>query len=108
MKNIDITNSATELSIENPELLRITNVTDTPVVYIREQLCNAINDFQTETNINLSEHTCEIFDSFSEHFDCQVENLKVDALIIFIDNIIVNFGFYDFVADFADNIEEEK
>ncbi len=105
MEKINSVNSAAELNIENSGVLKVTNLTDTPVTFLEDKLLNAINDFQDSTEISMSDHIDSIFDSFSGMVNEQLKITPAEDLMDFVDNLLINYDYFNFVEEYEYNLD---
>ncbi len=106
MKEIKDVLSVPSLCLEIPELFYATRVTDTPLESIESSLLDAINEVQKSENIDLSDQVDQIVSDFGDYIDSVVENTATTALLLFIDNLIINYDYYEFVEEFVNNLSD--
>ena len=85
-------------------ILKITNLTDDPEETIRGKIDNAIEEYERDNSIILTEsqkNAChEYVENMVEDFE---ENGKVSEAMSFVDNLIVNFDYYSLVEEIYKN-----
>ncbi len=106
MKEIKEITEAPSLCLENPELFNATRVTITPLESIESSLLDAINVVQKSKNIDLSDHVDKIFTGFNDNLDSQLYQTLARNLPHFVDNLISNYDYCEFVEEFVDDLKD--
>jgi len=88
--------------------MRATNLTDTPAQDIENKLLDAMEWVNENEDYKLITHDIqnEIIERFNDILEDFDENGKVQDIMSFIDNIIVNFDYVEFVKEVLTSIKE--
>ncbi len=106
MKEIKEITKAPSLCLENPELFNVTRSTAKPLESIESSLLDAINEVQKAENVDLRDQVEQIFDDFTAVIDSDLDHTLTRNLLHFIDNLIINYDYYEFVEEFVNNLSD--
>ncbi len=106
MKEIKEITKAPSLCLENPELFNVTRSTAAPLESIESSLLEAINEVQKAENVDLSQQVDKIFSAFGDDVDNQLDHTLTRTLLLAIDNLIINYDYYEFVEEFVNNLSD--
>ncbi len=97
---------APSFCLENPELFNVTRATAAPLESIKASLLDAINEVQKTENMDLSKQVVKIFVVFGDYIDNQLDHTLTRNLLHFVDDLITNYDYYEFVEEFVNNLSD--
>lgn len=86
-------------------ILNITNLTDNPESWIRNKYLYAFEEYEKETEKEISEEDKENYiETQIDYLEEQMEEAQGKELLGIIDNYLVNLDYYTEVKDYFDNL----
>ena len=85
-------------------ILNITNLINNPEKWIHDKFMNAFEEYEKETNIEISDSTkYDFIDSEINNLEERMEEAKGSELLGIIDNYLVNLDYYAEVKEYYEN-----